>query len=111
MPKARDRTGELEIVLWEEEGMKLEEIRKSLIARRLQEGLSLRALSEIVGVSFAGLGRVERGAGSPTRDTLQRVQKWIEAGEASSKRCRGTSWMSTVEQRLARIEKELGIED
>lgn len=91
--------------------MKLEEIRASLKKRRLREGLSLRALSKIVGVSFSGLARIERGVGTCTADTLERVQRWIESGEASQKRERGAPWISTVERRLARIEKELGIED
>jgi transcriptional regulator with XRE-family HTH domain len=83
---------------------------KKLKAKRIQEGLSLRELARIVGISFSGLSRIERGVGYNMDDTIQRVNRWIEIGVGSEKKERhGRPWILTVEQRLARIEQALGL--
>lgn len=45
--------------------------------KRNQEGLSLRGLSEIIGVSFSSLARIERGEGSPDHNTQARILNWL----------------------------------
>ena len=83
---------------------------KDLKAKRVAERLSLRELAPMIGVSFSSRARIERGVGGITDDTRERVELWVEDGETSEpKERRGTPWIVTVEQRLARIEKELGI--
>jgi Zn-dependent peptidase ImmA (M78 family) len=50
--------------------------------KREREGLSLRALSDVVGVSFSTLARVERGEGAPDNNSKIRLLEWLgpEAG-------------------------------
>ncbi len=82
-----------------------------LKAKRIREGLSLRDLEAIVGVSFSGIARVERDAGQPTDDTAARILRWLDSGTGTERReKRGRPWIVTIEQRLARIEAELGLE-
>jgi len=45
--------------------------------KREREGLSLRALSDIVGVSFSSLARIERGEGSPDNNSKIRLLEWL----------------------------------
>ncbi len=86
------------------------ELRKHLKAKRLEQGLSLRELSVLVGVSFSGLARVERGEGQPTQDTEKRIRDWLEHGvSAGPKPPKARGWIVTVEQRLARLEAVLGL--
>ncbi|WP_095012540.1 XRE family transcriptional regulator [Tsuneonella mangrovi] len=42
-----------------------------------REGLSVRALSKIVGVSFSTLARINRGEGSPDNNTKIRLLEWL----------------------------------
>ncbi len=90
--------------------MSLSHLGKRLKAERVKQGLSLRALELIVGVSFSGLARIERGVGNFTADTHERVLAWLETGARSEKKERkGRAWFLTFEQRLARIEAALGL--
>ncbi|TIN00635.1 MAG: helix-turn-helix transcriptional regulator, partial [Mesorhizobium sp.] len=41
--------------------------------KREREGLSIRALSGIVGISFSTLARIERGDGSPDNNSKIRL--------------------------------------
>jgi transcriptional regulator with XRE-family HTH domain len=45
--------------------------------KREREGLSLRALSDIVGVSFSSLARIERGDGAPDNNSKIRLLEWL----------------------------------
>ncbi len=85
---------------------------KRLKAHRIHGGLSLRELSGIVGVSFATLSRIERGASESTPETAERIERWLVTGAGSAKpeRRKGRPWIMTVEQRLARIERVLKLE-
>lgn len=47
--------------------------------KREARGLSLRALSALVGVSFSSLARVERGDGVPDNNTKIRLLEWLGA--------------------------------
>lgn len=55
--------------------------------KRETEGLSIRALSAIVGVSFSTLARLERGEGLPDNNSKIRLLEWLgeEADEAGLK--------------------------
>jgi len=46
-------------------------------AKREAAGLSLRALSNEVGVSFSTLARIERGDGSPDNNSKIRLIEWL----------------------------------
>lgn len=54
---------------------------KALVAalkrKRELEGLSLRALSAEVGVSFSSLARIERGEGEPDNNSTIRILEWL----------------------------------
>jgi transcriptional regulator with XRE-family HTH domain len=45
--------------------------------RREQLGLSLRGLSEVVGISFATLSRLEKGSTEPDDTTKARLANWL----------------------------------
>ena len=54
---------------------------KKLVAvmkrKRQAEGLSIRALSAIIGVSFSSLARIERGDGEPDNNSAIRIIEWL----------------------------------
>lgn len=54
---------------------------KSLVGairrKRESEGLSIRALASIVGVSFSTLARIERGDGAPDNNSQIRLLEWL----------------------------------
>jgi transcriptional regulator with XRE-family HTH domain len=47
--------------------------------KREAEGLSIRALSAIVGISFSSLARIERGEGLPDNNSKIRMLEWLGA--------------------------------
>jgi transcriptional regulator with XRE-family HTH domain len=49
----------------------------SLKNKREAEGLSLRALSTKIGVSFSSLARIERGEGQPDNNSVIRILEWL----------------------------------
>ena len=49
----------------------------ALKRKRDAEGLSIRALSTIIGVSFSTLARIERGDGGPDNNSLIRILDWL----------------------------------
>jgi len=64
-----------------------QELMKSFEARLIEavrrkreaEGLSIRALSAVVGVSFSTLARIERGEGEPDNNSKIRLLEWLGA--------------------------------
>lgn len=50
---------------------------KAVKAKREAAGLSLRALSSEVGISFSTLARIERGEGSPDNNSKIRLIEWL----------------------------------
>lgn len=50
---------------------------ETLKSKRAAEGLSLRALSERIGVSFSSLARIERGEGQPDNNSTIRILEWL----------------------------------
>jgi len=55
----------------------------ALKAKRAADGLSLRSLSERIGVSFSSLARIERGEGQPDNNSTIRILEWL--GDAAEK--------------------------
>jgi transcriptional regulator with XRE-family HTH domain len=55
----------------------------ALKSKRDAEGLSLRALSALIGISFSTLARIERGDGDPDNNSALRILNWLgeEAGD------------------------------
>ena len=45
--------------------------------KRETEGLSIRAVSAIIGVSFSSLARIERGEGEPDNNSTIRILNWL----------------------------------
>jgi Zn-dependent peptidase ImmA (M78 family) len=60
---------------------------KAIRKKREAEGLSIRALSAVVGISFSTLARIERGEGLPDNNSKIRLLQWLgeEAEEAGLK--------------------------
>jgi Zn-dependent peptidase ImmA (M78 family)/DNA-binding XRE family transcriptional regulator len=61
-----------------------ERLIRAVKQKRETEGLSIRALSEVVGVSFSTLARIERGEGQPDNNSKIRLLQWLgtDAGDA-----------------------------
>jgi transcriptional regulator with XRE-family HTH domain len=56
-----------------------ERLIRAVKAKREAEGLSIRALSEAVGVSFSSIARIERGEGLPDNNSKIRLLEWLGA--------------------------------
>ena len=54
-----------------------EKLIKAVIEKRNRIGLSIRALSTLVGISFSTLARLERGAGLPDNNSKIRLLEWL----------------------------------
>lgn len=54
------------------------QLRRDLKRKRRQEGLSLRALGTLLGISFSSLARIERGEGAPSLLSEQLLTAWLE---------------------------------
>jgi len=54
-----------------------EKLVQAVKAKREAEGLSIRALSAAVGVSFSTLARIERGEGQPDNNSKIRLLQWL----------------------------------
>jgi transcriptional regulator with XRE-family HTH domain len=61
-----------------------ERLIKAVKKKREREGLSLRALSAVVGISFSTLARIERREGEPDNNSKIRLLEWLgpDADEA-----------------------------
>jgi transcriptional regulator with XRE-family HTH domain len=56
-----------------------EKLVQAVRKKREAEGLSIRALSAAVGVSFSTLARIERGEGQPDNNSKIRLLEWLDA--------------------------------
>jgi transcriptional regulator with XRE-family HTH domain len=56
-----------------------EKLIEAVKRKRETEGLSIRALSDAVGVSFSTLARIERGEGQPDNNSKIRLLQWLGA--------------------------------
>jgi transcriptional regulator with XRE-family HTH domain len=62
-----------------------EKLVRAVKRKRGAEGLSIRALSAAVGVSFSTLARIERGEGSPDNNSKIRLLQWLGADAEEAK--------------------------
>jgi transcriptional regulator with XRE-family HTH domain len=56
-----------------------EKLVQAIRKKREAEGLSIRALSAVIGVSFSTLARIERGEGQPDNNSKIRLLQWLGA--------------------------------
>lgn len=56
-----------------------EKLIRAVKRKRELEGLSIRSLSAVVGVSFSTLARIERGEGQPDNNSKIRLLEWLGA--------------------------------
>ncbi|HEY7302253.1 MAG TPA: XRE family transcriptional regulator [Xanthobacteraceae bacterium] len=61
-----------------------EKLVRAVKKKRGAEGLSIRALSDAVGVSFSTLARIERGEGQPDNNSKIRLLQWLGADAADA---------------------------
>lgn len=54
-----------------------EKLVRAVREKREREGLSIRALSAVVGISFSTLARIERGEGAPDNNSKIRLLEWL----------------------------------
>ena len=54
-----------------------ERLVEAVVRKREAEGLSIRALSAVVGISFSTLARIERGDGLPDNNSKIRLLEWL----------------------------------
>lgn len=57
-----------------------EKLIRAVKRKREAEGLSIRALSDAIGISFSTLARIERGEGQPDNNSKIRLLEWLGAG-------------------------------
>ncbi len=65
------------IAQWVEMDKFDEKLVRAVREKREREGLSIRALSAIVGISFSTLARIERGEGAPDNNSKIRLLEWL----------------------------------
>ena len=56
-----------------------EKLIRAVKRKREAEGLSIRALSDAIGISFSTLARIERGEGQPDNNSKIRLLEWLGA--------------------------------
>src|SRR5437868_13232754 len=59
-------------------GVNTSELGSAVRRRREQQGLSLRDVADITGVSASTLSRIENGAGKPDADNIARLASWLD---------------------------------
>lgn len=78
-------------------------------SRRFRDGLSLRQLAPVVGVSFSTLARIERGDGMPDAHTRWALLRWL-APESMPTSCgciRCTGARTALEGRIMQLEQRV----
>src|SRR3981081_913263 len=58
-------------------GVNTSELGGALRRRREQQGLSLRDVADLTGVSASTLSRIENGTGKPDADNIARLASWL----------------------------------
>jgi transcriptional regulator with XRE-family HTH domain len=59
-------------------GVNTSELGVAVRRRREEQGLSLRDVADITGVSASTLSRIENGTGKPDADNIARLASWLE---------------------------------
>src|SRR6185503_6399343 len=59
-------------------GVNTAELGSAIRRRREQQGLSLRDVADVTGVSASTLSRIENGTGKPDADNIARLAGWLD---------------------------------
>jgi len=59
-------------------GVNTSELGTAVKRRREQQGLSLRDVADVTGVSASTLSRIENGTGKPDADNIARLASWLD---------------------------------
>jgi transcriptional regulator with XRE-family HTH domain len=59
-------------------GVNTAELGTAVRRRREQQGLSLRDVADVTGVSASTLSRIENGTGKPDADNIARLAAWLD---------------------------------
>lgn len=59
-------------------GVNTAELGSAVRRRREQQGLSLRDVADVTGVSASTLSRIENGTGKPDADNIARLAGWLD---------------------------------
>ena len=59
-------------------GVNTSELGRAVRRRREQQGLSLRDVADVTGVSASTLSRIENGTGKPDADNIARLASWLD---------------------------------
>src|SRR5712664_2534129 len=59
-------------------GVNTSELGTAVRRRREQQGLSLRDVADVTGVSASTLSRIENGTGKPDADNISRLATWLD---------------------------------
>src|ERR1700730_17356225 len=59
-------------------GVNTSELGGAVRRRRDQQGLSLRDVADVTGVSASTLSRIENGTGKPDADNIARLNSWLD---------------------------------
>jgi transcriptional regulator with XRE-family HTH domain len=59
-------------------GINTSELGNAVRRRREEQGLSLRDVAEVTGVSASTLSRIENGTGKPDADNIARLAAWLD---------------------------------
>ena len=59
-------------------GVNTSELGSAVRRRREQQGLSLRDVADVTGVSASTLSRIENGTGKPDADNIARLAAWLD---------------------------------
>jgi transcriptional regulator with XRE-family HTH domain len=59
-------------------GINTSELGSAVRRRRDQQGLSLRDVADVTGVSASTLSRIENGTGKPDADNIARLAAWLD---------------------------------
>lgn len=81
----------------------MSDLAKRLKRARLSAGLTTRALGKIIGVSFSSIARIERGDGSPSIHSIERIERWLKEGLGSEPVRRTVNELSRMDRMELRI--------
>src|SRR5437773_6624687 len=59
-------------------GVNTSELGSAVRRRREEQGLSLRDVADLTGVSASTLSRIENGTGKPDADNIARLTSWLD---------------------------------
>src|SRR6267143_2694754 len=66
------------LCIMKKSGVNTSELGTAVRRRREQQGLSLRDVADVTGVSASTLSRIENGTGKPDADNISRLTSWLD---------------------------------